>query len=126
MKKSEPSSSVTSKELSMNFPKSTRETKGRALTLTPTFKRVLDASQIGGDYKKGGRRAGKREAIFHHGHAISISSQNNYHGRILKPPSPKAAGIVSKSLPNPSIRPGAAVSGPKYVQRQSSYHVLGW
>lgn len=80
----------------------------RALTPTATFKRVLDASQIGGDYKKGGRRAGQRQAILHEGHAISISSQNNYHGRIFETTVPESGWyriqLTAKSFNPPGGR----------------------
>ena len=59
----------------------------RALTATPTFKRALTAQQIAGDYSNG---KGNRQAIPHQGHAVSISSNNNYHGRIFETTVPES------------------------------------
>ena len=52
----------------------------RALTPSPAFKKTLTADQIGHSYAT--RRGSDRQAILHEGLAISISSNNNYHGRV--------------------------------------------
>lgn len=60
----------------------------RALAPTPTYKRVLDASQVGSDYQR--VRQNFRQAILHKGHAVSISSNNNYHGRVINAAVPES------------------------------------
>lgn len=58
-------------------------------TFADTFYRTLSAPEIGADYPAL-QGKGNRQAILHQGHAISISSQNNYHGRIFNTAVPES------------------------------------